>query len=61
MGNTWHGEELKKGDIVKCENAADMLMTDQRLREAGYTTEYVYKINNEKGYWIEIRGRWIIK
>lgn len=50
-------KNLKKGDIIKCSSAVDMVMTDQALNEAGYITEYIYKINNEKGLWIEIRGR----
>lgn len=57
MANTWQRDTLQKGELIKCRDKVDMLVTDQALMEAGYITEYVYKINNVEGLWIEIRGR----
>lgn len=47
--------EFKVGDLIECSSANDMIITDHKLMQAGYDTEYVYKINNVKGYWIEVR------
>lgn len=57
MASSWQGERLKDGDIIRCEGKLDLLITDQELREAGYNTEYIYKINNVEGFWLEIRGK----
>lgn len=57
MGSTWHGEMLNKGEIVRCKDKLDMLITDQALMQAGYVTDYIYKYNMIDVYWIEIKGR----
>ena len=48
-------KEYKVGDLIECSSAHDMIITDHKLLKAGYDTEYVYKINNVDGYWLEIR------
>lgn len=57
MDDTWHEGKLQKGDLIRCRDKADIIITDLALNEAGYVTEYVYRINHEEGLWIEIRGR----
>ena len=49
-------EGFKVGDLIKCNNAQDMVVTDFELTKAGYTTDYAYRVNGEDGLWIEIRG-----
>lgn len=49
-------EGFKVGDLIKCNNAQDMVVTDYELVKAGYVTDYAYRVNGEKGLWIEIRG-----
>ena len=49
-------EGFKVGDLIKCNNAQDLAVTDYELTKAGYTTDYAYKVNGEDGLWIEIRG-----
>lgn len=49
-------EGFKVGDLIKCNNAQDLVMTDFELVNAGYETNYAYKVNGEDGLWIEIRG-----
>ena len=47
-------EKLKPGSLIKCRDKMDFIMTDYRLAEAGYKTKYVYKVNGEDGYWLEV-------
>lgn len=47
---------FKVGDLIRCNNAQDMVVTDFELVKAGYTTDYAYRVNGEDGLWIEIRG-----
>ena len=49
-------EGFKVGDLIKCNSAQDMVVTDFELVKAGYTTDYAYRVNGEDGLWIEIRG-----
>ena len=49
-------EGFKVGDLIKCNNAQDLVVTDYELTKAGYITDYAYKVNGEDGLWIEIRG-----
>ena len=49
-------EGFKVGDLIRCNNAQDMVVTDFELVKAGYTTDYAYRVNGEDGLWIEIRG-----
>jgi hypothetical protein len=48
-------EGFKVGDLIRCNNAQDMVITDHELIKAGYETDYAYRVNGEKGLWIEIR------
>lgn len=48
---------LKVGDLIECSSPQDMVMTDFELVNEGYITGYAYKVNGEKGLWIEIKGR----
>lgn len=50
-------EGFKVGDLIKCNNAQDLVVTDYELTKAGYETDYAYKVNGEDGLWIEIKGR----
>ena len=50
-------EGFKVGDLIECSSPQDMVMTDFELAEEGYITDYAYKVNGEKGLWIEIKGR----
>lgn len=49
-------EGFKVGDLIKCNNAQDMVVTDYELVKAGYETDCAYRVNGEDGLWIEIRG-----
>lgn len=49
-------EGFKVGDLIKCNSAQDMVVTDFELVKAGYETGYAYRVNGEDGLWIEIRG-----
>lgn len=49
-------EGFKVGDLIRCNNAQDMVVTDYELVKAGYETDYAYRVNGEDGLWIEIRG-----
>lgn len=49
-------EGFKVGDLIRCNNAQDMVVTDYELVKAGYVTDYAYRVNGEDGLWIEIRG-----
>lgn len=49
-------EGFKVGDLIKCDSPQDMVITDFELMQAGYKTEYAYRVNGEDGLWIEIRG-----
>lgn len=48
---------FKVGDLIECNSPQDMVMTDFELTKEGYITDYAYKVNGEKGLWIEIKGR----
>ena len=48
---------FKVGDLIECSSPQDMVMTDFELVNEGYITDYAYKVNGEKGLWIEIKGR----
>lgn len=47
--------DLKVGDVIRCRDKQDMIVTDYDLCAAGYGTEYIYKINGEDVLAIEIR------
>ena len=49
--------ELHPGDLIKCRDVTDYMLTDFELRRHGYETEIANKVNGEAGIWIEIRGR----
>lgn len=49
--------ELHPGNLIKCHNVADYMMTDFELKRQGYKTEIANKVNGEAGIWIEIRGK----
>lgn len=49
-------EGFKVGDLIECNSLQDMIVTDYELVKAGYETDYAYRVNGEKGLWIEIRG-----
>lgn len=49
-------EGFKVGDLIRCNNAEDMVITDHELIKAGYETDYACRVNGEDGLWIEIRG-----
>ena len=49
-------EGFKVGDLIKCNSAQDMVVTDFELVKAGYETDYAYRVNGEDGLWIEIGG-----
>ena len=46
---------LKVGDVIRCRDKQDMIVTEYDLLAAGYGTEYIYKINGEDVLAIEIR------
>lgn len=49
---------LEVGDTIKCHDPQDMIEIDQELiAGGGYETEFVYEMDGNKGYWIEIIGR----
>lgn len=49
---------VKKGDAIKCIDKGDVVNTDIELNKLGYKTDYMYEKDGEKGYWIEILGKW---
>ena len=44
----------KKGDLIKCNSQQDLIAYDFALVQEGYKTDFAYKVNGEKGLWIEI-------
>ena len=45
---------LKKGDTIKCSNEKECLSYMQELESEGYSTDFLYEKDGEKGLWIEI-------
>lgn len=48
--------DIHPGDLIKCRDITDYMLTDFELRKRGYDTEIANKVNGEAGIWIEIRG-----
>ena len=47
--------DLKIGDTIKC-SIDECVEVDTELNKLGYTTDYIFEKDGEKGYWIEIKG-----
>lgn len=45
---------LQIGDTIKCNDSEDMIDTMHDLLRGGYDVEFVYELDGEKGYWLEI-------
>lgn len=46
--------ELKVGDTIKCHDKEDLIDYMQGLEEMGYSTDFVYEMDGEKGLWLEV-------
>lgn len=47
-------KRMKKGDVVRCHGLDEMLQMDRFLAKEGYVTDYQFRWNGEKVYWIVI-------
>lgn len=48
---------LEVGDTIKCRDPYDLVELDQTLVDLGYETEFVYQMDGERGYCLEIIGK----
>ena len=48
---------LEVGDTIKCHDPHELGELDQTLVDLGYETEFVYEMDGERGYWLEIIGK----
>lgn len=48
--------ELKVGDAIKCADKEDLIDYMQGLEKMGYSTDFAYEMDGEKGLWLEITG-----
>ena len=47
-------KRLQKGDVVKCRDLNEMLNMDKFLAHDGYSTDYKFRHNGEKVFWLVI-------
>lgn len=45
---------LKKGDTIQCASANDMIKLMIELAKEGIETDFVYKKNDMRGFWLEV-------
>jgi hypothetical protein len=45
---------LEVGDTIKCVDTEDMVETMYLLADEHVDTEFVYEMDGEKGYWLEV-------
>ena len=45
---------LKKGDTIKCHDEEEIIYLSTVLEKEGYTTDFLYEKDGEKGLWLEI-------
>ena len=46
--------KLEVGDTIKCRNKKDLVESSMTLQRAGIETDFLFKKNGEKGYWLMI-------
>lgn len=47
-------KRLQKGDVVKCRDLNEMLNMDKFLAHDGYSTDYKFRHNGERVFWLVI-------
>lgn len=45
---------LKVGDTIKCADADDMIAVMNELTKENIETDFLYELNGEKGFWLEV-------
>lgn len=51
--------KLAAGDFIKCRDKKDAAEIAEQLTQLGYIWDFCFERKEQKGIWIEIKGRYV--